>query len=137
MKDASNMLFFYYTLHTYREILDESKKLYITSASFKNASNFDYLREKRKWVMLNNIRPMFYHLFSFTLFTDILVLNNYKKYQGIVGYIFVEIKAKTNIISFELLFALITTALLLYPVKCFLESFEQDFAKKHHIDSKY
>lgn len=129
----SNMLLYYFCLHTYREIQDESKKLYIASARFKHANAFDYLKEKRQWVMLNNIRPMFYHLFSFTLFTDTLALADYPTYQGIVGYIFVELKESKSTFSLELLLALIITGLLIYPIKRMLEWPEHQFAMRHNI----
>ena len=106
----------------------------MTSARFKDTNAFDYLSEKRQWVMLNNIRPMFYHLFSFTLFTDTIVLADYPNYQGIVGYIFIELKESPSSVSLELILALITTALLIYPMKRLLELPEQWFNKSHHLD---
>jgi len=128
------MLLYYFTLHSYREILDESKKLYVTTARFKYSSAFDYLSEKRQWVMLNNIRPMFYHIFSFTLFTDIMILAEYPTYQGIVGYVFVELKESSSAVTIELIIALLVTALFIYPMKRLLEMPEQMFNKQHHLD---
>ena len=129
----SNMLLYYFTLHTYREMLEEEKELYVASSFFKGTSPIDYLKEKRQWVMRNNIRPMFYHLFSFTLFTDIMVLP--PEYNGIVGYIFGELKNSQEMISQEVLLSLVVTAVILYPLKRLLELPEKVFARKHHIHS--
>ena len=125
----SNMLLYYFCLHTYREVLNESKKPYIVSARFKQASEFNYLKEKRQWVMYNNMRPMFYHLFSFTLFTDMVALEDYPEYRGIVGYIFVELKESTDTFSLELILALIITGLFIYPIKRCLEVFEYNYTR--------
>jgi len=131
----SNMLLYYYSLHTYREIHEEKQKLYVTSAKFKGATHYNYLTEKRQWVMLNNIRPMFYHLFSFTLFTDILVMNPINPdLSGIVGYIFLQLKNSSTTFSKELLLALCVSICILYPIKKLLEYPEYRFAKKHHIE---
>ena len=125
----SNMLLYYYCFHTYSEIHDERQKLYVTSARFKGTTQYDYLKEKRQWVMLNNIRPMFYHLFSFTLFTDYLVLDS--KSSGIVGYIFLQLKNGNKTFTNELMLALGVSICVLYPIKKLLEFPEARFARNH------
>ena len=130
----SNMLLYYYCFHTYREVHEERQKLYITSARFKGTTQYDYLKEKRQWVMLNNIRPMFYHLFSFTLFTDYLVLDS--KSSGIVGYIFLQLKNGSKTFTNELILALGVSICVLYPIKKLLEYPEVRFARNHSIDKQ-
>ena len=130
----SNMLLYYYCFHTYREVHEERQKLYITSAQFKGTTQYDYLKEKRQWVMLNNIRPMFYHLFSFTLFTDYLVFDN-KSSSGIVGFIFLHLKKGSITFTNELILALGVSICVLYPVKKLLEYPEARFARTHSIDN--
>ena len=111
---------------------EEKQKLYVISARFKGTTQYDYLKEKRHWIMLNNIRPMFYHLFSFTLFTDNLVLD--PEFSGIVGYIFLQLKNNSVAFSYELIFALGISFCFLFPLKRILEYPEKQFAKEFNIE---
>jgi len=123
----SNMLLYYYCLHTYQEINEESQKLYVISAPFKNSTRYDYLKAKHWWVMLNSIRPMFYHLFSFTLFTDHLVVSS--EYSGIVGYIFLKLKNSHVTFSYDIILAIMVSICMLYPCKLVCEYPEKKFSK--------
>ncbi|CAN2039752.1 membrane hypothetical protein [Candidatus Magnetomoraceae bacterium gMMP-15] len=129
----SNMLLYYFVLHSYREIQGEKAKLYVTSAHFKGFKQYNYLREKGVWVMLNNIRPMFYHLFSFTLFTDLLV-DGKSHQQGIVTHIFSLLKHNDDNFSMEMFVAVGVMVSILYPLKKVMEFPEKLFAFHYKIN---
>ena len=87
---ANGML--YYILSTaIFEMINETEKLYIISAEYKNTNVMDYVKEKLTWVILSQLSTIFYYLFSFTLFTDNF-LESYASVTdsqiGIVGYLF-------------------------------------------------
>ncbi|MCK5715969.1 MAG: hypothetical protein KAH77_00655 [Thiomargarita sp.] len=87
---ANGML--YYILSTaIFEMINETEKLYIISAEYKNTSVMDYVKEKLTWVILSQLSTIFYYLFSFTLFTDNF-LESYASASdsqiGIIGYLF-------------------------------------------------
>ena len=130
----SNMLLYYYCFHTYREIQEEKHKVYVVSARLKGASQYNYLKEKRLWIMLNNLRPMFYHLFSFTLFTDTLVLNHDS--SGIVGYMFLQLQNSNVTFTYELMLAIGVSFCILYPIKAILEYPEHWFTSNHDIETR-
>ena len=130
----SNMLLYYYVFHNYQELQEEKQKHYVISARFKNTSPLNYLKEKWIWMTLNNIRPMFYHLFSFTLFTDLLAVTDDKQ-KGIVSHIFRLLKNE-DFWGPEIWIAVLVSGTLLYPIKQLMEQPVKRFASKHMIYEK-
>ena len=130
----SNTMLYYFLFHAYRELQEEKKKLYVVSAVFKGRKPSDYLREKHKWVILSSLRPMFYYLFSFTLFTDLLYLD--AKERGIVGHIFSIIVNGKNFGGIGLATSLGVTMSILYLIKKILDTFVRKFAFEHSINIK-
>jgi len=129
----SNMLLYYYVLHTYQELQIEKSKQYLISARFKGMSVMNYLREKWVWTILNNIRPMFYHLFSFTLFTDLLL--HHDEGHGIVSHIFTLLQGQ-NFCKTDIWVAIGITGTFLYPLKKCMELPEKIFSNRHMIYEK-
>lgn len=74
---ANAMLYYFFSGFLF-DLWRETRKLYVVSAPFKGADALDYLRERAQWALLSNLSPLFYYLFSFTLFTDLLL----QGYQG-------------------------------------------------------
>lgn len=75
---TANAMLYYFISGFLFDLWRESGKLYVVSAPFKGASVLGYLRERAQWALLSNLSPLFYYLFSFTLFTDLLL----QGYQG-------------------------------------------------------
>jgi hypothetical protein len=82
------LLFFVHGLVT--EVWGELREIYVISARFRDGKEIDAVREKLIWLFLSHAVPLFYFIFSFTLFCDILFQNRTYD-EGIVGALFREI----------------------------------------------
>lgn len=66
----SNMLLYYLFSSIFFELWRESGTLYVLSATFRNFTPDDHLREKWAWLVISRLKPTFFYVFSFTLFVD-------------------------------------------------------------------
>jgi hypothetical protein len=82
------LLFFTHTIFT--NIWNELKQNYVRASKFRGDEENNSLNEKIKWIYYSQITPVFYFVFSFTLFTDI-VFQNEADEQGIVTTLFDEV----------------------------------------------
>ena len=82
------LLFFTHTIFT--NIWHELKQNYVKASKFRGDEENNSLNEKIKWIYYSQITPVFYFIFSFTLFTDI-VFQNEAGEQGIVTKLFIEL----------------------------------------------
>ncbi len=92
---ANGMLYFILSRAVF-EIIEETENLYIISAEYKNTTVADYLQEKLTWLRLSAAGPIFYYLFSFTLFTDLAFdyLHITESQSGIISQLFIELVIK-------------------------------------------
>lgn len=82
------LLFFTHTIFT--NIWNELKQNYVRANKFRGDEENNALNEKIKWIYYSQITPVFYFIFSFTLFTDIFFQNEADE-QGIVTTLFDEV----------------------------------------------
>ncbi len=69
---ANAMLYYFFSTFLF-DLWRESNMLYAISAPFKGQRVLNYLKERATWALLNQLSSIFYYIFSFTLFTDLLL----------------------------------------------------------------
>ena len=85
----SNSMMFIFFYACFSGTLVESRKAYVISSIYRDSTEDKALSEYVNWTVLSLLSPMFYYMFSFTLFSDLMYAD--VSYSGIVGAIFVEV----------------------------------------------
>lgn len=81
----ANAMLYFFISRLIAKMRNEAGKLYVQSAEFKNASADEYLKETMVWILITDLRFLFYYIFSFTLITDAHLP---KLHSGIVTKLF-------------------------------------------------
>ena len=123
----SNLLLFSLFSQIYQEVEEESQKLYVISAPFRNSTRRMFVSEKLTWCIFSNIRPVFYQAFTYSIFLD-LYLGDQNK--GIVGHIFLEMTKGDRT---KLLICFCVVILSFQLVRPILELPEYIFLKKREM----
>jgi len=85
---ANGMMFFFFYL-IFSGIQEESRKSYVISSVYRGDSESRTLFEYISWSVLSNAPSIFYYVFSFTLFSDLMFLD--EAFYGILGSVFQEV----------------------------------------------
>jgi hypothetical protein len=108
----SNSMMFVFFYACLSGLLVESQKAYVVSSVYRDSTEDRALSEFLHWTVLTLLSPMFYYIFSFTLFSDLMYAD--VSYAGIVGTVFVEIlhEGWTEKALFDLSIALVGSTMV-------------------------
>jgi len=131
---ANAMLYYFFSGFLF-DAWREAGKLYVVSAPYKGASTLGYLRERAEWALLSNLSPLFYYLFSFTLFTDLLLQGYQGKNQvGIVLSLFnLLINDWSAVGRWRFTVYLLTMMAMVLPVRFLLDALLFHWERKRRI----
>ena len=134
---ANGML--YYFLYTFvLELFEESKKLYVISAPFKGKKALNSLFEHAQWIVIGNIRPVFYYLFSFTLFTDFFMeslLKQIRGFSGIMGLLFGTAMREGFSLKFQVYF--LSMFIMIFPLMQIIDYFKNKWESTRKMSNKF
>jgi len=133
---ANGML--YYFLYTFiLELFEESQKLYVISAPFKGKKTLNFLFERAQWIVIGNIRPVFYYLFSFTLFTDLCMESLLKQIRGesdIMGLLFGTAMREGISLKFQLYF--LSMFIIIFPLIQLIDYFKKRWETTRRMSNR-